>query len=226
MPGQNWREDHTVMAHRLGSDDQNLQSQQNGQWRREKPMIVRFTRWQGKMDVLIDGTEGLRMQNVKVSGDLTKRQRSVIEDHRQRGLHAHYSGSKLVVTGPLRTASNANVNNANTCRSYRYDSDMQRGENVTDLHRHQVQQQHRTYTPNTDDRQAYDRLGSGRYQRYPQQNQHGDQNDGMVPEGLLTFLGSLYKEVAKTTPGTLVYRFERQTATKIYFFRPKTLSST
>ena len=35
---------------------------------------------------------------------------------------------------------------------------------------------------------------------------------GVVPKGLLTFLGSLYKEVAKTTSGTLVYRFERQTA--------------
>ncbi|WP_419602533.1 hypothetical protein, partial [Thiolapillus sp.] len=33
---------------------------------------------------------------------------------------------------------------------------------------------------------------------------------GVVPKGLLTFLGSLYKEGAKTTPGTLVYRFERQ----------------
>ena len=36
----------------------------------------------------------------------------------------------------------------------------------------------------------------------------------MVPKGFLTFLGSLYKEVAKTTFGTLVYRFERQTARK------------
>ena len=36
----------------------------------------------------------------------------------------------------------------------------------------------------------------------------------MVPKGFLTFLGSLYKEVAKTTSGTLVYRFERQTARK------------
>ena len=33
-------------------------------------------------------------------------------------------------------------------------------------------------------------------------------------KGLLTFLGSLYKEVAKTTSGTLVYRFERHTARK------------
>ena len=44
------------------------------------------------------------------------------------------------------------------------------------------------------------------------------------PKGLLTFLGSLYKEVAKTTSGTLVYCFERQTARKKFFLR-KTLCS-
>ena len=37
---------------------------------------------------------------------------------------------------------------------------------------------------------------------------------GVVAKGLLTFLGSLYKEGGKTTSGTLVYRFERQTARK------------
>ena len=46
---------------------------------------------------------------------------------------------------------------------------------------------------------------------------------GLVPKGLLTFLSSLYKEVAKTTPGTLVYRFERQTVRKVFFFHPRTL---
>ena len=45
----------------------------------------------------------------------------------------------------------------------------------------------------------------------------------MVLKGLLTFLGSLYKEGAKTTSGTLVYRFEKQTARKKHFFLPKTL---
>ena len=45
----------------------------------------------------------------------------------------------------------------------------------------------------------------------------------MVPKGLLTFLGSLYKEVANTTSGTLVYRFERQTAREKYVFLGKTL---
>ena len=42
----------------------------------------------------------------------------------------------------------------------------------------------------------------------------------MVPKGLLTFLGSLYKEVAKTTSGTLVHRFERETARNFFFFIP------
>ena len=37
---------------------------------------------------------------------------------------------------------------------------------------------------------------------------------GVVPKGLLTFLGSLYKEGTKTTSGTLVYRFGRQTTRK------------
>ena len=46
---------------------------------------------------------------------------------------------------------------------------------------------------------------------------------GVVPKGLLTFLGSLYKEVVKTTSGTLVYRFERQTIRKKYFFLRKAL---
>ena len=37
-------------------------------------------------------------------------------------------------------------------------------------------------------------------------------NNGVVPKGLLTFLGSLYKE--STTSGTWIYRFERQTSRK------------
>ena len=40
---------------------------------------------------------------------------------------------------------------------------------------------------------------------------------GVVPKGLLTFHGSLYKEGMKTTPGTLVYHFERQTTRKKFF---------
>ena len=49
---------------------------------------------------------------------------------------------------------------------------------------------------------------------------------GVVPKGLLTFLGSLYEEVAKTTPRTLAYCFERQTARKVFLPLKNTVSST
>ena len=39
---------------------------------------------------------------------------------------------------------------------------------------------------------------------------------GVVPKGLLTFLGSLYKEVPKTTSRILVYPGERRTARKMF----------
>ena len=35
---------------------------------------------------------------------------------------------------------------------------------------------------------------------HPCDNHHHLQHYGVVPKGLLTFLGSLYKQVAKTTP--------------------------
>ena len=47
----------------------------------------------------------------------------------------------------------------------------------------------------------------------------------MVPKGLLTFLGSLHKEVAKTTSGTLAYRFKRQMARKKILPSKNTVSS-
>ena len=47
----------------------------------------------------------------------------------------------------------------------------------------------------------------------------------MVPKGLLTFLGSLYIDVAKTISGTLVYHFVRQTARKENLLSKNTVSS-
>ena len=50
---------------------------------------------------------------------------------------------------------------------------------------------------------------------------------GVVPKGLLAFFDSLYKQVAKTIPGTLVCRFARQTARKKKFLPSQnTVSST
>ena len=49
---------------------------------------------------------------------------------------------------------------------------------------------------------------------------------GVVPKGLLTFLGSLYKEVMKTTSGALVYRFERQNRQEKFLPPKNTVSLT
>ena len=48
---------------------------------------------------------------------------------------------------------------------------------------------------------------------------------GVVPKGLLTFLGSLYIDVATTISGTLVYHFVRQTARKQNLLSKNTVSS-
>ena len=44
---------------------------------------------------------------------------------------------------------------------------------------------------------------------------------GVVPKGLLTFFGSLHKEVAKTTSGTSVYCFDRLAARFFFSFVEK-----
>ena len=49
---------------------------------------------------------------------------------------------------------------------------------------------------------------------------------GVVPKGLLTFIDSLYKEVTKTTSGTLVYPFKRQITRKCFVPLKNTVSST
>ena len=98
LPDKQWSDDDIVRAHRLGT-------QAPGPGRhnsRERPMIVRFLRWRDKMKVLTQGREALRQQNIQAAADLTQRQRDNIKAHRDRGQHAYYRGSQLVVSGPLR----------------------------------------------------------------------------------------------------------------------------
>ena len=92
------RED-IVGAHRLGSNTRD-NNNSNGFFK-PQPMIVRFTRWSDKMDILTKGREGLKKKGVTVAGDLTTKQQNIIQEHRHRGLRAYYRGNKLVVAGPL-----------------------------------------------------------------------------------------------------------------------------
>ena len=65
-------------------------------------MIVKFTRWSDKMDVLTKGREALKKKGLTVAGDPTTKQQNTIREHRQRGLRAYYKGNRLVVAGPLQ----------------------------------------------------------------------------------------------------------------------------
>ncbi|KAL8561788.1 hypothetical protein ACOMHN_010722 [Nucella lapillus] len=65
-----------------------------------------MSRWKDKMDIINSGREALKKKGIKVASDLTTRQRAVLKEHRDRGLHAYYKAGKLIITGPLRTREN------------------------------------------------------------------------------------------------------------------------
>ena len=64
-------------------------------------MIVKFTGWSDKIDVLTKGREALKKKGLTVAGDPTTKQQKPIREHRERGLRAYFKGNRLVVTGPL-----------------------------------------------------------------------------------------------------------------------------
>ena len=54
------------------------------------------------MDILTKGRGGLKKKGITVAGDLTTRQQTTIQEHRDRGLRAYYKGNRLLVAGPLQ----------------------------------------------------------------------------------------------------------------------------
>ncbi|KAL8573640.1 hypothetical protein ACOMHN_007193 [Nucella lapillus] len=98
VPNKEWALN-DVRAHRIGTRTTSSISN-------PRPMIVKMSRWKDKMDIINSGREALKKKGIKVASDLTTRQRAVLKDHRDRGLHAYYKAGKLIVTGPLRTCEN------------------------------------------------------------------------------------------------------------------------
>ena len=99
VPNRQWCRADIVRAHRLGS---NTSDKSRNGFSKPQPMIVQFTRWSDKMDVLTKGREALKKKGVTVAGDLTTKQQNTIREHRERGLRAYYKGNRLVVAGPLQ----------------------------------------------------------------------------------------------------------------------------
>lgn len=99
VPDKTWSLDDIVRAHRLGTRTASSVS-------KPRPMIVKMARWRDKMAIINSGREALKKKGIRVAGDLTTRQRAVLKEHRDRGMHAFYKAGKLIVTGPLRSHEN------------------------------------------------------------------------------------------------------------------------
>ena len=96
VPNRQWRWSDIVHVHCFGSNTSD--NNRNG-FSKPQTMIVKFTRWSGKMDILRKGREVLKKKGVTVAGDPTTKQQNVMPEHRERRLHAHYKGNRLVVAG-------------------------------------------------------------------------------------------------------------------------------
>ena len=100
VPNRQWCRGDIVRArHRLGS---NTSDKSRNGFSKLQPVIVKFTRWSDKMDILTKGREALKKKGVTVAGDLTTKQQDTIREHRERGLRAYYKGNRLVMAGPLQ----------------------------------------------------------------------------------------------------------------------------
>ena len=124
VPDRVWQLSDIVRAHRLGTDKNRNDSGSNnsGNDRRPRPIIVKFAHWGAKMHVLTKGRDGLKRQGVAVAGGLTTRQQSIIKQYRNDGIRAYYKGNQLVVGGRLQPRpQNGRNNNAGRggCGSHR-----------------------------------------------------------------------------------------------------------
>ena len=115
VPGKTWKSEDIVRAHRVGKP-QTYSAVASGRGH-PRPMIVKFHRWQDKMDILMKGRPALKQKGVQVAGDLTNRQQAEIKRHRDNGERAFYRGNKLVVEGPLQQPRNDNNSSSNSHRS-------------------------------------------------------------------------------------------------------------
>nr|KAG5689141.1 hypothetical protein BaRGS_006349 [Batillaria attramentaria] len=59
-------------------------------------MIVKFTHWSDKLDILTKGREKRKEMDISVAGDLTERQQATLKRYRDGGIRAYYMGDRLV----------------------------------------------------------------------------------------------------------------------------------
>lgn len=115
IPGRTWKKDDIVRAHRVGKAPTYSAVTAGSGQSKPRPMIVKFQRWQDKMDILMKGRPALKRKGIQVAGDLTSRQQAEVRRHRDIGERAFYRGNKLVVEGALQQprSNNGSSNNNN-----------------------------------------------------------------------------------------------------------------
>jgi hypothetical protein len=96
---KDWTAEDINRAYRLG------EKQLGGE---PRPLVVQFQRWKDKMDLMSDSEMRNRMRKtgIRFTADLTTRQRSLVDFHRQQGKTAFYRNGRLQVLD--RPPSNPN----------------------------------------------------------------------------------------------------------------------
>ena len=110
-----WHDEDIERAHRIG-DSRRRSSQ-------PRPLIVRFHRWSDKMIILNDSSlrDRLRREGIKVSADLTTRQREEIQYHRSNGKIAYFKNGRLRVEDRIAPRTRVHQNDYNYRQSHNPD---------------------------------------------------------------------------------------------------------
>ena len=84
-----WHHSDIERAHRIGAHRQRSDQ--------PRPLIVEFHRWSDRMEILTDGAlrDLLRREGIRVTSDLSTRQRSEIQFYHQQGKLAYFKNGKL-----------------------------------------------------------------------------------------------------------------------------------
>ena len=87
VPGEKWGERDLVRVQRLGPRNQHSS--------RPRPILVSMASWSDKLLLLQQGRDRLRTKGVKISGDLTTKQASVLREHRKEGRVGYFRNNRL-----------------------------------------------------------------------------------------------------------------------------------
>lgn len=106
-PDIEWSEDDIVRTHRIGYTMDYRHGNSNGTGEgneNDKPriLLIKFLHWDKKMKVL-KGREPLRAAGIRVSDDLTKRQRQSLKSLADRGKFGYYHRGELKIKEPRET---------------------------------------------------------------------------------------------------------------------------